>query len=117
MRSRLRDGDLVLDQLLDRSVGVPITPAEARRLVREQPGRWRAAFVEAPGSPLLDHPQARVRLHPTVKAADEELRARRDGLVENGWNKVRGSFTYGYFVFERDGETVSMCVDKARRPK
>ena len=63
----------------------------------------------------MNDPEARVRLHPTVKAADDELRARKDALVKSGWTKVRGSLTWGYFVFERDGETLAMCVDRRKR--
>lgn len=94
-----------------------MTPAEARVLVKSDPKRFRAAFVEAPGTPLLDHPEARVRLHPSAKAADDELRARRDGLVKNGYRIVFGGLGKRIIVLERDGEERAIAVQAAPRRK
>ena len=92
-----------------------MTPSEARELVCAEPKRWRAAFVEGNSTPLMNDPQASVRLHPTVSAAQDELRAHRDGLVKDGWKIERGSLTHGYFVLTRGGEVRAMCVDKRKR--
>lgn len=94
-----------------------MTPAEARALVDEHPKRFRAAFVEAPGTPLLDHPEARVRLHPTVKAAEDELRSRRDGLVKIGYRVVFGGLGKNLLVLDRDGERRAIGIDKPRRTR
>lgn len=92
-----------------------VTPGEARSLVRDHPKRWSAAFIEAPGTPLLDHPEAKVRLHPTVGAAEDELRARRDGLLKDGYKVTFGTLGKGLMVFRRDGDERAIAVDKPAR--
>jgi hypothetical protein len=92
-----------------------MTVAEAKAVVEASPGKWRAAFVEAPGTPLLDHPEATVRLHPTVKAATEELRARKESLVKCGYKLSYGTLGRGLMVFEGDDGMRAIAVHKGRR--
>ena len=94
-----------------------MTTSEARLLVKSEPKRWRAAFVEAPGTPLLDHPQARVRLHPTVGAAHDELRARKESLVKQGYAVTFGTLGKSFLLLERENDKRAIAVNKPQRAK
>lgn len=56
-----------------------------------------------------------MRLHPTVKAAEEELRARRDSLVKQGYRVTYGTLGRRILVLAKDDERVAIGVDKPRR--
>lgn len=89
-----------------------MTVTEARGLVKSDPGKYRAAVVWAPETPLLDHPQARASLHATVKAAHAEYRARKESLEKSGWKLAQGSLGKKVMVFERAGEKIALGLDK-----
>lgn len=95
--------------------GPALTPSEARSLVKSDPRRFRAAFIEAPGTPLLDHPGASVRLHPTVKAAEDELRARRDCLVKIGYRVSFGGLGKRIILLDRNGEQRAIGIETRKR--
>lgn len=92
-----------------------ITCQEARERVRANPGVYRAAVVEAPGAPLLDHPQARVTLHEKVGGAYDQLRAAKESLVKQGYVVTFGTLGKSLLRMERDGETRLIGLDKPRK--
>lgn len=93
-----------------------MTISEARELVRAEPKRWRAAFVEGTSTPLLDDAQASVRLHPTISAASDELRSSRDRLVKSGYRVTFGNLGKRIMVLEREPSEVRVIgVDKPRK--
>ena len=83
--------------------------------MKQDPSRFRAAYIEGPPHLLLDDPQASVRLHPTIKAAEDELRARRDCLVKQGYSVTFGTLGKRIMVLERDTERRVIGLDKLRR--
>ena len=88
---------------------------QARDLVRANPKAYRAAFVEAPGWPLLDHPQARAALHSKVGYAYDALRERKNELTQQGYKVTGGSLGANVLRLERDGEVRVIGLDKPRR--
>ena len=92
-----------------------VTTAEARSLVKSNPSAYRAAFVEAPGWPLLDHPQARVTLHTKVGQAYDELRARKESLVKIGYKVTAGSLGKSVLRLERGDDVRVIGLDKPRK--
>lgn len=92
-----------------------MTLSEARNLVATNPNEWRAAIIEAPGTPALDHPQAQVTLHETVGAAHDHLRIRKEALVADGWRVERGNLGRGVIVFARGDEKHVVGIDKKKR--
>ena len=91
-----------------------LTVAEAREIVRDFPKAYRAAFIEAPGVPLRDHPQARVSLHGKVGGATDELRARKESLVKMGYKVTFGSLGKRLLLLERGPSEV--CIGVEARP-
>lgn len=83
--------------------------------MRDYPKVYRAAFVESPGAPLLDHPEARVSLHERVGSAYDELRARKESLVKMGYRVTFGSLGKNLLRMEREGETRLIGIDKPRK--
>lgn len=73
-----------------------MTVAEARAVVRQSPGKYRAAVVWAPGTPLLDHPEARASLHETVKGARFKLDADKVSRVSFAFEYTEGCETCDY---------------------
>lgn len=92
-----------------------MTISEARELVRAEPKRWRAAFIEAPGTPLRDHPQASVVLHEKVGSAYDQLRARKESLVKNGYKVTQGNLGWRIMVLERGPSEVCIGLDTRKR--
>lgn len=92
-----------------------MTVSEARSLVKRNPTAYRAAFVEAPGWPLLDHPQARVTLHTKVGQAYDELRARKESLVKIGYKVTAGSLGKSVLRLERGDDVRVIGLDKPRK--
>ena len=92
-----------------------MTTSEARALVKSEPKRWRAAFVEAPGTPLLDHPQAQVALHSKVGTAYDALRERKNELVEQGYAVTFGTLGKNLLVLSKGDETRAIAIDKPRK--
>lgn len=94
-----------------------MTVNEARELVRANRKQWRAALVEAPDTPLLDHPQASVILYEKAGAAYDQLRARKESLVGQGWRVEWGSLGKCIFVFSRGDERHVIGIDKPTRKR
>lgn len=94
-----------------------MTTSEARALVRDNPKQWRAALVEAPGLPLLDHPQASVTLHEKVGTAYDQLRSRKASLVKQGWHVEWGTLGKCILVLGKDDEQRVIGIDKPTRKR
>lgn len=94
-----------------------MTSTEARDLVRAHLGVYRAAFVEAPGWPLLDHPQARFTLCERVGHAYDALRDRKAHLVKMGYKVTAGSLGANVLRLELGDETRVIGIDKPKRAR
>lgn len=92
-----------------------MTVSEARSLVKRNPTAYRAAFVEAPGIPLLGHPQATYSLHSKVGRAYDELRARKESLVKIGYKVTAGSLGKSVLRLERGDDIRVIGLDKPRK--
>jgi len=94
-----------------------VTVSDANRLVHDNPKQYRAAMVEAPGTPLLDHPDATVMLYAKIGDATNDLRSRKEALVNEGWRVTWGNLGCGLMVFERDAHKRAIGVVKQPRKK
>lgn len=73
------------------------------------------ALCEAPGTPILDHPDCEVTLYATKKGAHEALRTRYSELSENGYKRGYGTLARGILVLERGESTIGLGLDYAGR--
>lgn len=92
-----------------------MTISDAREIVRANPKAYRAAFVEAPGWPLLDHPQAKAALHSKVGAAYDQLRERKAELVAQGYTVTGGTLGANVLRLENGSDVRVIGIDKPTR--